>query len=271
MLNLANYIALDDLEKCHVVLNDAEEKNMHIDLFQTTKQVFSECASEYLKEDKHWGSDLDFIRDAIGRFTNPSIIDLGTGSAFHLLSLFFLTQTNLQRVVGVDYSKSMLEQAKQNLSSIYFDNRSLLEKIELYEGNILNLPFKDREFDIAIFLNNLLGNIPCSSIYKSESQRIRVLREMRRVLRPHGSLVISVYNSSKFSKEDGYGEVFEIDENLSNLETFDVVVRYKKTGTPGYSHWFGKDEICNLLSDQGFKIIELEERRKRIVISAIKN
>jgi ubiquinone/menaquinone biosynthesis C-methylase UbiE len=242
----------------------------NLDLIESTKQVFDECAPVYLKEDKHWGCDLDIISEYIERFKAPKVIELGTGYAWHLTNLFFITSANLKRIVGVDYSEKMLERAKDLLSSISYNGRLLIENIELKKGDILSLPFNNESFDVAILLNNTLGNIPAETFDKAKAQRKKALGEIRRILRKSGFLILSVYNSTKLAEEDKYGEVFELDHELSNLETFDLVVRFKQTNTPYYSHCFNSHEICQLLYDVSFKVVEVEERRKRIVVVAQK-
>lgn len=241
-----------------------------INLIQTTNQVFDECAPIYLKEDKHWGCDLDIISEYVEKFKDPEIIDLGTGHALHLANLFFLVSANLKRVVGVDYSEKMLERAKITLNSIFYNGCALIEKVELYQENILSLSFENEKFDVAICLNNTLGNIPSETFNKARYIRKQALSEIQRILKKSGFIILSVYNSSKLSEEDKYGNVFGVDHSLSNIETFDLVVRFKETGIPYYSHWFSENEICQLLSDLSFRIVQLEKRKKRIIVVAQK-
>jgi SAM-dependent methyltransferase len=243
---------------------------VNVDLTKTTKQVFDECAIVYLKEDKHWGCDLDIISEYVEKFKEPEIIELGTGYAWHLANLYFVASCNLKRVVGIDYSEKMLEMARTLLSSISYNGQPLIERIELKKADILSLPFDDESFDVAILLNNTLGNIPAESFYKAKQKRKKALTEIKRILKNSGFLILSVYNADRLTEEDKYGEVFELDHNLSNLETFDLIVRFKETGTPYYSHWFTKNEICQLLYDVSFRVVEVEVRKKRIVIVAQK-
>lgn len=240
-------------------------RSKKLNLIHSTKQVFEECAPVYLKEDKHWGCDLDIISEYVEKFKESEIIELGTGYAWHLANLFFLSFANLKRVVGVDYSENMLKRAHALLSSILYNGQPLTEKVELYKADILSLPFENESFDVAIFLNNTLGNIPSETFDKAKEMRKKALTEIKRILKPAGFLILSVYNANKLTEEDKYGEVFELDHDLSNLETFDLVVRFKETRTPYYSHWFTRNEICQLLYDVSFKVLEVEERKKRIV------
>jgi SAM-dependent methyltransferase len=241
-----------------------------IDLIKSTRQVFEECSKIYLKEDKHWGCDLDIISEYVEKFKNPKLIELGTGYAWHLANLFFVSSAEFERVVGLDYSPNMLEKAHSLLNSISYNGTSLAKRIELKEGSVLSVPYEDESFDVALMLNNTLGNIPAHSFNKAKDQRRKALSEAKRVLSPTGYLILSVYNATKLTEEDKYGEVFDLDHDLSNLETSDLVVRYKKTDTPYYSHWFNINEIRQLVYDVSFKIVEAEERRNRIIVVAQK-
>ncbi len=247
------------------------EKNIHkYNLAQTTHQVFEECAAVYLKEDKHWGCDLDIILEYVEKIKDPEVIELGTGHAWHLVNMFLLSSSNLKRTVGVDYSEQMLQHAKSMISSTFQNGVALIHKIQLQKADILSLPFDDGSFNIALLLNNTLGNISANTFNESKQQRKKALGETRRILRQTGYLILSVFNSEKLTEEDTYGEVFELDRKLSDLNSADLVIRYKSTQTPYFSHWFSKNEICRLLYDASFKIVALEKRRKRIVVVAQK-
>ncbi len=148
-------------------------------LVNTTKQVFDECSQIYLKEDKHWGCDLDIILEHLEKFEEPEIIDLGTGNAWHLANLFFLTSITPKRVIGIDYSDSMLETAKKLLNSVLVNDRPIIEKVELQKEDILSLPFKDESFDIALCLNNTLGNIPAEDFEAAVDKRKNALHSIK--------------------------------------------------------------------------------------------
>lgn len=241
-----------------------------LNLGQTTKKVFNDCASVYLKEDKHWGCDLDIISEYVEKFSNSNVIEVGTGHAWHLANLFFKSPNNLGNVIGIDYSDEMLNRSRTFLKSIKYNGKTLNERIELYNENILALSYKKPIFDVALLLNNTLGNIAGKDFIESRDNQKICLRNLRKILRPTGVIIVSVYNSSKLTEEDKYGDVFELDHKLSNLDTSDLVVRFKATDTPYYSHWFTKDEICKLLYEVSFRIVEVEERKKRIIVVAQK-
>lgn len=80
------------------------------------------------------------------------------------------------RVVGLDFSRNMLEHGKQKV-----DKLGLSGQISLVHGNAMELPFADDSFDYAT-IGFALRNVPDLE---------QVLREMRRVVKP-GGLVVSL-------------------------------------------------------------------------------
>jgi len=236
----------------------------------TTKQVFDECAQVYLREDKHWGCDLDIIVSCLERFRAPEVVELGTGYAWHLANLFFLSPVPIRSVVGVDYSPKMLERARELLSAVRFRGGTLGDRVKLVETDMTKTQLRSASFDVALILNNTLGNVPGHSFTHAALRRSAVLREARRLLRPQGFLVTSVYNARRFEEKDKYGKVFALDHVLSDTTNFDLVVRFKKTGTAYYSHWFTEIEVKQLVEQAGFSVLEIEERRKRLVVVAQK-
>lgn len=239
-------------------------------LADSTEQVFTDCSSVYLKEDKHWGCDIDIIREYLHKLKNVSLIELGTGYAWHLANLFLLSSIYFKKVIGVDYSEKMLSNARNYLDSIKYNGYILSEKIELKMANILSLPFNDNNFNFAICLNNTLGNITADVLDYSHKKRNDALKEINRILDINGFFIVSVYNADTITQNEKYGKVFEIDEGLSNIENNDFVIRFTETGNLYYSHWFKKEELLTLLHDADFKILEIELRRKRIIVVAQK-
>jgi SAM-dependent methyltransferase len=228
--------------------------------------VFDQCSAVYLREDKHWGCDLDIIKKYIERYLNPEIFEVGAGPAWHLANLYFVSSAKIKRAVGIDYSPRMLAQARAFLSGMFFEGRPLLEKVELLEADICNVTLVPEAFDIGLLLNNTLGNLPGKTFADARNERKRALHVLHESLRVGGYLIVSVNNADKLTEEDKYGDVFELDHDLSNLSTMDLVVRLKKTQTPYYSHWFTANEVRQLLYEAGFRIQQLDERESRLVV-----
>lgn len=81
-------------------------------------------------------------------------------------------------VVGVDLNEGMLEVAKEA-------TRDVKPAIEYRQADAAALPFEDGRFDVVL----------CQQGFQFMPEKDTVLREMKRVLRPGGRLVFSVWRS----------------------------------------------------------------------------
>ncbi|MBI2463426.1 class I SAM-dependent methyltransferase [Candidatus Peregrinibacteria bacterium] len=132
------------------------------------------------------------------------VLDVGCGNG-RLLSFFQKRFSNIF-YTGIDNASRLLDEAR--LKRIHalrlfsdekngkeFDTHNVClkhanhenSKAEFFEGNMLSLPFPSETFD-AVFSIASLHHIP------SEKFRTQALMEMKRVLKPHGVIIILVWN-----------------------------------------------------------------------------
>lgn len=78
------------------------------------------------------------------------------------------------KVIGLDFSENMLEEAKHNLNTF-----ELKDNITLIQGNAMALPFEDNTFD-CVTVGWGLRNVP---------DIMTALKEMTRVVKPGGKVV----------------------------------------------------------------------------------
>jgi demethylmenaquinone methyltransferase/2-methoxy-6-polyprenyl-1,4-benzoquinol methylase len=106
-----------------------------------------------------------------------SIIDLCCGTGDMVLSIHGMLQDEA-RVVGYDFSESMLEKAR--IKAV----KNHAETIEFIQGDVAKMPFADGEFDcicIAFGFRNLTYDNP---------SRGKHVSEIARILKQGGSLII---------------------------------------------------------------------------------
>ncbi len=114
---------------------------------------------------------------------DPKILYVGVGGGMELLQFsYFSRQKN--GVVGVDVVDEMLEASRNNFREAeelnpWFNS----EFVDLKKGDATDLPVADNSIDVAA--QNCLFNI-----FKAE-ELTQALKEMYRVLKPHGRLVMS--------------------------------------------------------------------------------
>lgn len=99
-------------------------------------------------------------------------LDVCCGTADWSIALAKEVGTN-GHVIGLDFSKNMLEIGKQKVEELGFSN------VELIHGNAMKLPFEDHTFDV-VTIGFGLRNVP---------DYMQVLKEMNRVLKPGGKAV----------------------------------------------------------------------------------
>ena len=100
------------------------------------------------------------------------------------------------RVVGLDASACMLDRA-----------RAAAPGVEWREGDAAALPFPDESFD----------DVLCQAALMFLPDRVGALREMRRVLRPGGTLVVQTFGAS-----EAYDEAAAVLEEVAGREVADV-------------------------------------------------
>ncbi|HRH99869.1 MAG TPA: arsenosugar biosynthesis arsenite methyltransferase ArsM [Saprospiraceae bacterium] len=114
---------------------------------------------------------------------NPKILYVGVGGGMELLQFAYFNRTK-EGVIGVDVVEEMLDASKRNfIEAEQLNPWFQSEFVSLRKGNALQLPVEDNSIDVAA--QNCLFNI-----FKQDELK-QALREMYRVLKPHGRLVMS--------------------------------------------------------------------------------
>ncbi|HDL86071.1 MAG TPA: class I SAM-dependent methyltransferase [Candidatus Acetothermia bacterium] len=113
------------------------------------------------------------------------VLDVGTAVGDLPLTLASMPSFRGQ-VVGVDWSQRMVTTASEEAKQRGLERRVAFQVADLRQG----LPCGDGEFDVVICLG-LLETLPSPE---------RALQELRRVLMPDGTMVLSLYSSGLWSK-----------------------------------------------------------------------
>jgi demethylmenaquinone methyltransferase/2-methoxy-6-polyprenyl-1,4-benzoquinol methylase len=108
------------------------------------------------------------------------VLDIATGTCD--LAIELINQEKSQEVFGVDFSSNMLEIGEKKIKE-----RNLEKRIKLFEEDSCNLSFKDNTFD-AVTVGFGVRNF-----YDLDSG----LKQMLRVLKPNGELVILEFSLPK--------------------------------------------------------------------------
>jgi demethylmenaquinone methyltransferase/2-methoxy-6-polyprenyl-1,4-benzoquinol methylase len=122
------------------------------------------------------GLDRGWRRKAVEKLALPSsarVLDLATGTAD--LAMLIAEMHTDATVIGVDPSKGMLGEGERKIAAA-----ALASRVSLQVGDAQELPFEQASFD-GITIAFGIRNVP---------DRPRALREMARVTKPSGRVVI---------------------------------------------------------------------------------
>jgi SAM-dependent methyltransferase len=119
-------------------------------------------------------------RDLVG---SPTILYVGVGGGMELLQFAYFSRRE-GSVIGLDVVNEMIAACDQNLRSAEGEN-SWFDRdfVSLRKGDAMDLPIADASVDVAA--QNCLFNI------FRDDHLDQALREMYRVLKPHGRLILS--------------------------------------------------------------------------------
>ncbi len=175
-----NSMIKEHLSMVELSQKDLEKASEMITIRQNrTKRFFKTVAPQWdrLKKEVLGHFDLNNkIKEMVSFDGNISDLGCGTGELLEVLS----ENTN-GKLIGIDSSPEMLEQAKLKLSGI--------DGTELRLGELEHLPMGDREIDTAI-MNMVLHHI---------SQPKRPISEVFRVIKPGGVFILTDFE--KHNKE----------------------------------------------------------------------
>lgn len=130
--------------------------------------------------------ELAVVGPHLGLGTASRVLELGSGGG----GLLALLEERYRpaALVGTDFDPSQVDAARTFLTARW---GSLPAGIELRSADALALPFADASFD-WVFAMEMLHHVEAR--HSEYVQRPRALEEVRRVLRPGGSLVYSEFS-----------------------------------------------------------------------------
>lgn len=111
-----------------------------------------------------------------GSIKGGKVLDIGCGNGRSTAILSDVAD----KVVGIDFSERLLDQAKRRLQK--------KDNVRFYLEDARSMHFRDLEFGSVFMLWNTFGNL--------YSAREKVLREAKRVVKPNGSIYLSVFSEN---------------------------------------------------------------------------
>ncbi|MFA6549999.1 MAG: class I SAM-dependent methyltransferase [Candidatus Gracilibacteria bacterium] len=169
-----------------------------------------------------------------------AIADVGCGSG----RLLKILGENVN-YTGIDNNESLLAEAKKRFG----DNKFIL-------GDMLEIPLNSSSQNI-VFSIAAMHHIP------SKGLRKKAFREIHRILKPGGILIIMVWDL--FQRK----HILKILKSLfdTKYDYKDIFIKWGNTGVKRYYHAFTPGEIKCLLNETGFGIIETTYTKNICIIA----
>lgn len=165
--------------------------------------------------------ELDYIDQMQ---SGKDLLEIGCGYG-RLLHAF---APKMHHVVGIDFSKSLTNQAQQT-----FANQ---RNVQVYQMDATQLGIRDNAFDYVVCMGGTFGNMP-----NIEEQ---VLQEMIRVVKPHGQVILNVFNENATAAQHA---------NYKRLGLTDItdVGNITTTKEGLYSRRFTQNDLEGLFANAG--------------------
>lgn len=207
------------------------------------RKVYETIADEYderipgngVVDEIFTDSETDFLLGKVR--PDDDVLDMGCGTGRFTIPL----AERARSVSGLDMSPMMLAAARKKLAG-----RGL--EADLHEGDMADLPFPDASFDVVVSMLALM-HIP-------RQDRQQVFREVARVLRPGGRLLMGVKNSvfERMFRGDRFAAV-----DITDVESEDLIFTNTRSGEDMVAPWhsFSPAELSSLSAVAGLSLAHL--------------
>ena len=201
-------------------------------LLKKTKEDYNRIAEKFSRTRSRIWEEVRFLFDD---YVEPGdkVLDLGCGNG----RFFEVLKDKRVDYIGVDFSERLIEIAKKRYPQVKFQ-----------VADALNLPFPNNFFD-KVYTISVFHHIP------SEEFRLQFLKEVKRVLKKEGLLILTVW---KIKTKNNLLSVikYTILKLIGKLDWGDTFESWNKK-IQRYFHIFSKKELKRLLNEADFKVLEI--------------
>lgn len=188
-----------------------------------------------------WESEKMMIK----KYFNPEkrILDIGCGAGRTTIGLYKL---GYHLVEGLDLSEAMIVQARRISKELNYN-------ITFRVGDAACLDYDNKTFNATLFSFNGIMQIP------GRENRIKVLKEIRRILKPKGYFLFTTHDRDgskeyeSFWQEEKRKWALHL-EDKSLHEFGDRVIEMEERDT--FLHFPTREEVISSLEEAGFRLIE---------------
>jgi len=188
----------------------------------------------------HWRNDqyFNYIElMPVSGFDGKCVLDYGCGPGHDLIG--FGTYSACKRLVGVDVSSSSVAESRVRLAL-----HGISAETMVLDSRVIELPFEDATFD----------HIHSSGVLHHTPDPVAILKELKRVLKPEGSINVMVYNYDSIWVHLYVAYQRSIVEGLHQGESLRDRFRHSTDGENcPISNCYRPAEWISLCADAGFK------------------
>jgi len=215
--------------------------NIHTKLSEETWDAIAKSFDSTRR--KPWKECIEFINSLPKKSV---VLDVGCGNGRHIIPC----ANHCSKVIGLDVSTELLRIVKKK---VYKNN---LINVELIHSDAVDIPIRNNSIDAVLYIATL-HNI--SERYR----RIKSLKEIKRILKPNGKAIISVWSRW----QDKYRQHFLIKmlSHFGRNEFGDINIYWRQHGLniSRFYHLYSKREFQKDINQAGFNIINLEGKKIR--------
>lgn len=187
--------------------------------YDRTARAYDRCWDHYVS------ATHDLLLARLAHYDAERVLDVGCGTG--TLEQRLAAAQPDWKLTGADLSQAMLAQARQK----HYD----APDVTFVQASAADLPFPDAHFDLVVSAS-ALHYFPAPET---------ALREIRRVLRPHGTLVLLDWCRDRFP-----------------MSLLDTILRHLD---PAHRCTFTQAELRRLLVEAGFRVRRLTTHRRLLV------
>lgn len=189
-------------------------------ILQNPKPIYKEL---FAKEDKYLINHIS---------KDSSVLDIGCGNGRNIETLLSLTKN----ITGIDIEESAVKESREKFKGI--------PEITIAKADVLDLPFPENSFDVVTLMLTLVN---------FNNKKTEALREMKRVVKDNGKLIMSVY--SEEALENRLKQYEEVGVPVKEVSNTKVVF-----GNPDVvSEQFSLSDIEEFGKEIGMKVENVEK------------
>jgi len=218
-------------------------------LLEKNKKDYNLIADIFSEKRERIWSEMKFLFDDY-LIPGEKVLDLGCGNG----RFYEAMKGKKVDYIGVDVSEKLIKIAQKRYP-----------KAKFLVADALNLPFPNNYFD-KVYAIALFHHIP------SKEYRLKVLEQIKRVLKKNRLLILTVWNLSKNKKtrELLFKYSFLKLISSSKLDFKDIFYPWKspkgKILVQRYIHIFNKKELKKITEKAGFKVEKIFQNDNIILI-----